>query len=66
MDVSKIAFKRIVSDVSDIIKNPLDDNGIYYHHDEDNIINGYAMVILPDIIYFNLHFLMIIHIHRQK
>ena len=58
MDVSKIAFKRIVSDVSDIIKNPLDDNGIYYHHDEDNIINGYAMVIGPrDTPYFAGYYL---------
>lgn len=41
------SIKRILVDVKDIIKNPLDDNGIYYFHNEDNIYNGKAMIIGP-------------------
>lgn len=39
------SIKRILVDVKNIIKNPLDDNGIYYFHNEDNIYNGKAMII---------------------
>ena len=28
------ALKRIVSDVSDIMRHPLEDNGVYYHHND--------------------------------
>ncbi len=44
---NKIALKRIVADVSDMIKNPLEDNGVYYKHDEDTIVDGYALIIGP-------------------
>ena len=44
-NVKKDTMKRIVSDVSDIIKNPLTDNNIYYKHDENNMLKGYAMII---------------------
>lgn len=47
------ALKRIVSDVSDIMKHPLEDNGVYYHHDEDTVTDGYAMIIgPPDTVYY--------------
>ncbi len=42
------AIKRILSDVKEIIKNPLEDNGIYYFHNEDNIYNGKALIIGPN------------------
>lgn len=38
-------IKRLVKDVTDIYKNPLDDNGIYYIHDENDMLKGYAMII---------------------
>ena len=38
---------RLLKDVSDIIKNPLTDQGIYYVHDEDNMMKGYAVVFGP-------------------
>lgn len=45
MSVTKSAFKRLLSDVRDIMKDPLDSENIYYIHDEDNILQGYVMVI---------------------
>tara|TARA_Y100000389_G_scaffold69033_1_gene65622 strand:+ start:883 stop:1719 length:837 start_codon:yes stop_codon:yes gene_type:complete len=45
-------MKRLLKDCIDIYKNPLEDNGIYYIHDETNIKKGYAMIIGPgDTIY---------------
>lgn len=40
----KETVKRIAKDVKDILNNPLNDNYIYYHHDEENILKGYAMI----------------------
>ena len=44
-------------DIVDIIKHPLTEQGIYYTHDSDNFLKGYAMVIgrmiaLPNGAYF--------------
>ena len=41
-------LKRIIKDVAQLHKNPLSDNGIYYIHDEENILNGYALIIGPE------------------
>ena len=46
--VTKETLKRIISDISDIIKNPLHDNGIYYEHDESHMLKGYVMIIPTD------------------
>uniref|UniRef100_A0A6C0FEG2 Ubiquitin-conjugating enzyme E2 Z n=1 Tax=viral metagenome TaxID=1070528 RepID=A0A6C0FEG2_9ZZZZ len=52
MHISQDTIKRLARDVRNIRKNPLDSNGIYYHHDEENILKGYAMIIgPPDTIY---------------
>lgn len=40
--------KRLVKDISNIIKAPLTDQGIYYIHDEENMLEGYAMIIGPE------------------
>ena len=45
--ISKETMKRVLSDVKCIYKNPLEDNGIYYKHDEEDILKGYAMIIGP-------------------
>ena len=45
--VTKDTIKRLAKDVKDLIKNPLIDNGIYYAHDENNILKGYALIIGP-------------------
>ena len=39
--------KRLISDIISIRKNPLTDQGIYYEHDEDNMLTGYAMIVGP-------------------
>ena len=43
--VTKDTLKRVISDITDIVKNPLHDNGIYYEHDEQNILKGYVLII---------------------
>ena len=40
--------KRLLKDVLEIIKNPLDKDGIFYKHNENNMLQGYAMIIGPD------------------
>lgn len=45
--ISQSCVKRIVKDVKDIMKNPLSNQGIYYQHDENNALLGYAMIIGP-------------------
>ena len=50
--VTKETQKRLISDIKDIICNPLIKQGIWYVHDETKILNGYAMIIGPsDTIY---------------
>ncbi len=46
--MSKMSKKRLQKDIVDIIKNPLSDNGIYYAHDEENMLKGYAIIFGPD------------------
>lgn len=37
--------KRLLKDVVELIKNPLNDNGIYYKHNPENMLQGYALII---------------------
>lgn len=46
--ITRETQKRLVKDVKDIIVNPLTSEGIYYIHDEDNMLKGYAMIIGPE------------------
>ena len=59
--ISKNNIKRLLKDVAEVIKNPLNKEGIYYVHDESDMFKGYAMIIGPegtpmrvDIIFLNL------------
>jgi len=45
--------KRLAKDVVDIIKNPLNDNNIYYKHDDNNMLSGYALIIGPEDTIYN-------------
>jgi len=45
--ISKDTFRRLVKDVKDIIVNPLISHGIYYIHNEDDMLNGKALIIGP-------------------
>ena len=52
VSMGKQNILRLQKDIVDIIKNPLTDNGIYYVHDDTNMLKGYAMVYGPsDTIY---------------
>ena len=45
--VSKETIKRLATDVRQLHKNPLTEHGIYYVHDESDLLKGYAMIIGP-------------------
>jgi len=45
--VSKDTITRLIKDVKDIMKHPLHENGIYYVHDETDMMKGYAMIVGP-------------------
>lgn len=45
--VSKTTVKRLISDIKELSKNPLSKDGIYYKHDESNMLLGYALIIGP-------------------
>ena len=46
--VSKECISRLLKDVKEIMKNPLTSNGIYYVHDDVNMLKGYAMILGPE------------------
>ena len=46
--ISKNTIKRLLQDVKQIIKNPLSDNGIYYIHDDTDLLKGYALIVGPE------------------
>jgi ubiquitin-conjugating enzyme E2 Z len=43
--VSKDTINRLLKDVKQIMKSPLDENGIYYVHDDVDMMKGYAMIV---------------------
>ena len=45
--LKKETISRLLKDVKDIMKNPLTDNGIYYVHDETDMMKGYALIVGP-------------------
>ena len=45
--VPQTVMKRLISDIREINKNPLTSQGIYYQHDETDMMKGYAMIIGP-------------------
>jgi ubiquitin-conjugating enzyme E2 Z len=46
--ISKETIHRLLKDVKQIIKNPLTENGIYYIHDDEDMLKGYALIVGPD------------------
>jgi len=56
--VSKETVHRLLKDVKQIIKSPLLEHGIHYHHDEEDMLKGYALIIGPsDTPYFGGYYL---------
>lgn len=45
--VPQTVMKRLISDIKQINKNPLTSQGIYYQHDETDMMKGYAMIVGP-------------------
>lgn len=45
--ISKETISRLIKDVKEIIKNPLESHGIYYKHDDEDLLNGKALIIGP-------------------
>jgi len=45
--ITKETIQRLLKDVKQIIRHPLTDNGIYYSHDESDMMKGYALIIGP-------------------
>lgn len=39
--------RRLINDISNLYKNPLNDQGIFYIHDDKDILKGYSMIIGP-------------------
>lgn len=46
--MSKDSKKRLQKDIIDILKNPLTEHGIYYTHDDANMLKGYAVIFGPN------------------
>lgn len=47
VNASRTTMKRLLSDIKQINKNPLTSQGIYYKHDETDLLKGYAMIVGP-------------------
>ena len=45
--ISKETIKRIINDIKVITKTPLTDHGIYYIHDDTDLLKGKALIIGP-------------------
>ena len=45
--ISRETINRLLKDIRQLIKNPLTDNGIYYVHDDVDMLKGYAMIVGP-------------------
>lgn len=43
--IPKDCAKRLIKDIKEIVNEPLDNHGIYYKHDDDNILRGYALIV---------------------
>ena len=43
--ISSVCVKRIMKDIYDIRENPLTDHGIFYEHDEEDILKGKFLII---------------------
>ena len=46
--IAKSSVHRLLRDVKQIMVNPLSSNGIFYNHDEEDMLKGYAMIIGPE------------------
>ena len=45
VNITQDCVKRLLSDIKEIMKNPLNDHGIFYKHDEENMLKGYVLIV---------------------
>ena len=45
--ISRECIKRLINDIKQINNEPLCDQGIYYKHDEEDMLKGYALIVGP-------------------
>ena len=71
--IKKETIKRLASDVKDLLEDPLENEGIYYIHNEDDILKGKALIIGAKntpykygYYFLNLNFQLIILFRHQK
>jgi ubiquitin-conjugating enzyme E2 Z len=51
--ISRETTRRLLKDIRELIKNPLNEEGIYYKHHESEMLKGYAYICGPkDSVYF--------------
>ena len=43
--IPKDCARRLIKDIKQLVNEPLDDHGIYYKHDDANILKGYALIV---------------------
>lgn len=43
--ITKDTIYRIIHDIKTIFKSPLTEHGIYYQHDDSDMLKGYAMIV---------------------
>ena len=46
--ISKETISRLVRDIKELIVSPLSEHGIYYKHDEEDMLKGYALIVGPE------------------
>lgn len=46
--IDKQTTSRLIKDIKNVYEQNLEANGIYYKHDEENLLKGYALIIGPE------------------
>lgn len=46
-NITNLTIRRLVKDVADLTKSPLNEQGIHYIHSDENILLGHALIIGP-------------------
>jgi len=60
--IPKDCARRLLQDVKQLMRSPLHEHGIYYQHDEENILKGYALIVGgEDTPYFGGYYFFIFH-----
>jgi len=46
--ISKETIHRLLKDIKQLMREPLHEHGIFYYHDESDVLKGYAMIVGPE------------------